>query len=127
MVGRKLAPTPQQRGQFVAELASYRAQPQAQDVLQIRLQREARESDAIELEFLDDAAAELLGAARENVNLGVGVGQLAHQRGRAGNGPFLIGALECRAQEIANRVEVRTQIRLVEVPTSDEHARRRYG
>src|SRR5262249_49030683 len=50
---------------------------------------------------------------------------LAQERRRARVRHLLIGALESRAHEIAERVELRAQVRLVEIPAGDvrRHAR----
>ena len=120
-----LAAAAEERGELVAELAAQGAEAEAEDVLQVGLERERRPADAIEPKLLREPRPELLGAAREDVDLAPRPPQLTHQGGGAGHGPLLVGALDRRADQIAGGVEVGAEVGLVEVPAGDEGGHRR--
>ena len=60
----------EQRGELVPQLVFDRSEPQPEEVLEVRLQRQAVEPGAVEFQLLLDATAHLAGAPRQDVGLG---------------------------------------------------------
>src|SRR5262249_46439758 len=110
----------EQRGELVADLFPEGAEAPAQEVLEIGLQDEAVDLDAVHLELALDHLAHLARATADEEDPVVAVGaELAQERGGAGDVLLLLGLLEGRAEQRPEAGEVRTQIGLVEIPAKD--------
>ena len=96
----------EQRRQLVPELVADGAEAQAQQVLQVRLEREAVPDDAVEAQLVLEPAAHLLGRARQDVHAHARAHHLAQQRRRPGVGPLLVRA--ARARSSRGRAACRT-------------------
>src|SRR5207237_624699 len=115
-----LRPRLEERRKLVADLLAERAEAAAEQVLEVRLEGEAVDLDAVDAQLaLDDLAHLARAPADEEDAVLPGGAELAQERGRPRDVLLLFGLLERGAEERAQAREVGAQVRLVEVPAED--------
>jgi hypothetical protein len=124
-VVRRLEPATEELGQLVADLLAKTAELPAHEDLQLILEDDAVDLDAVERELVADRAPDLRRARRNEVDERPSsapsrrVADAADQLRHPGDRDLVLGALEGNADEIAQPLELRPEIGLVEVPAKD--------
>ena len=110
-----------QRAQLVAHLVLKGAKAPTEQVREARFEGERVPPDAIQAQLRLQHAPHLLGTAREDIERrGVRRAELTQQHGRARYRAFPGRRLDRSAQEILYGVELRAEVRLVEIPSIDD-------
>src|SRR6185295_6403307 len=101
-------------------LPPQRPEPPPEHVAHVVLEDQLVPLDAVQLELLLQHAPHLLGRPGDDAQPRIpALAQLADQRRGAGHGHLLVGGLQRGPHQLAERVEVRLQVRLVQVPPVD--------